>query len=83
MQAKLTLKLDETTVGRAKKYALSTNQSLSAMVEGYFKSLSQNVTTPPRKPTPIVNRLSGSVKVSRNRNLSNEYTEYLERKYTP
>jgi hypothetical protein len=81
MQAKLTLKLDENAVVGAKKYAVSTHQSLSSIVEGYFMSLAHRATGVTRKPTPIVNALSGSIKGSRDRHLSDEYTEYLQGKY--
>ena len=82
MQAKLTLKLDENAVVRAQKYAVSTHQSLSSIVEGYFMSLTHRAVGVARKPTPIVNALAGSIKGSRDRQTSDEYTEYLEGKYS-
>ena len=81
MQAKLTLKLDGNAVNQAKKYAFRTHQSLSSIVEGYFKSLTADTRKSPEVSTPIVDSLTGSIKGPRNRDLKTEYTAYLEKKY--
>jgi hypothetical protein len=82
MQAKLTLKLDENTVIQAKKYASQTHQSLSSIVEGYFRTLASRIRGKQDSPTPIVDSLAGSIKGSRNRDIRTEYTNYLEKKYS-
>ena len=40
VEAKLTLKLDKSAIDSAKKYARKHKQSLSRMVENYFRNLS-------------------------------------------
>ena len=40
MEAKLTLKLDKATIDSAKQYAKKHKNSLSRMVENYFRNLS-------------------------------------------
>ena len=49
MNKKLTLLLDETIIKQAKKYAEKNNQSLSGMVEKYFKYVSAKKGTPAEK----------------------------------
>lgn len=81
MQAKLTLKLDESTIIQAKKYASQTHQSLSSIVEGYFRTLASRIRGKQDSPTPIVDSLAGSIKGFRGRDTQREYTDYLEKKY--
>ena len=49
MNKKLTLLLDETIIKQAKKYAEKNNQSLSGMVEKYFKYISSKINIPGEK----------------------------------
>lgn len=44
MDTKLTLKLDEGVIKKAKKYAGSHHKSLSRMIESYLKSLTEKET---------------------------------------
>ncbi|GHV74068.1 hypothetical protein AGMMS49940_13700 [Spirochaetia bacterium] len=60
MDAKLTLKLDETIIESEKEYAESNKRSLSKLVENYFKKLTAK-NTPPRKHSPLVESLSGVI----------------------
>lgn len=41
MKTKLTLRLDETVIARAKRYAASRGVSLSELVENYFRAQSE------------------------------------------
>jgi hypothetical protein len=60
MDAKLTLKLDETVIESAKEYAESNKRSLSKLVENYFRNLTaKNI--PPRKHSPLVESISGVI----------------------
>jgi hypothetical protein len=62
--AKLTLKLEKGAISNAKKYAKMNKTSLSRLVEGYFRNLSQKL-EPPQKGIPIsprVRKLSGILK---------------------
>jgi hypothetical protein len=60
MATKLTLKLDETVILSAKKYAANNHRSLSRLVENYFRSLT---VTPShqKKHSPLVESLIGVV----------------------
>ncbi|MBD3345290.1 MAG: hypothetical protein GF401_09535 [Chitinivibrionales bacterium] len=81
MQAKLTLKLDQNTINSAKEYAQHTHQSLSSIVENFFKTLTKKQRKDPENPAPIVSSLSGAIKGPRNRDIKKEYLHYLEKKY--
>ena len=60
MNTKLTLRLDEEVIRRAKSYSREVDKPVSRLVEDYFVAL-----TAPRKPrrelSPIVSRLRGSL----------------------
>jgi hypothetical protein len=60
METKLTLRLDQTVIKSAKKYAENNNRSLSKLVEDYFKNLSsENI--PEEEYPPLVKKLSGII----------------------
>jgi hypothetical protein len=60
METKLTLKLDQTVIKSAKKYAENNNRSLSKLVEDYFKNLlSENIQE--EKYPPLIKKLSGII----------------------
>ena len=59
MDSKLTLKLDQTAIERAKQYAEKRGVSLSRMVETYFLSLAEREATPAPQPTGVVAELAG------------------------
>jgi hypothetical protein len=60
MEAKLTLKLDQTAINSAKKYAENNNRSLSKLVEDYFKNLTSENTREEEYP-PLIKKLSGII----------------------
>ena len=59
MDSKLTLKLDQTAIERAKRYAENRRVSLSRMVETYFLSLIERDEAPAPQPTGVVAELAG------------------------
>ena len=64
MSSKLTLTLNKEVIEEAKKYASSNGQSLSEMVENYFKFLLDQKHIPkPATPSPRVEKLRGIIKV--------------------
>ena len=76
MNKKLTLLLDETTIKHAKQYAEKRRQSLSQLVETYFRYLTNTARqstsmTPNRKS--IVARLSGIISVPKDLDQKTEY----------
>ena len=81
MDTKLTIKLDEGVINRAKRYARHRRTSLSRLIESYLDS----VTT--EEPddleiTPLVKSLSGVIRVSEDFDYKKERSDYLNRKYS-
>jgi hypothetical protein len=80
MNSKLTLKMDSDIIEQAKTLALSQHTSLSRLVENYFRLL-----TAKRKEseevTPLVRELSGIISLDNDRNVKDEYADYLTEKY--
>jgi hypothetical protein len=81
METKLTLKLDQSIIEKAKKYAVSRKKSLSRIVEDYFKGLGFQDNNDEIEINPIVKELSGIISENDIANWKNEYTNYLEQKY--
>lgn len=78
MEVKLTLKLDEQVIQLAKLYAKSSKQSVSGLVEDFFRNLAVQPSPSP-KYSPLVEELSGVVPVSAA--TESYYVDYLEKKY--
>ncbi|MBI4964804.1 MAG: antitoxin [Desulfomonile tiedjei] len=63
MQTKLTLRLDEDLIRRAKSFAKDKSKSVSQIVADYFASLENEPPTKQRKElTPIVRSLKGALR---------------------
>ena len=73
---KLTLRLNQQLIKRAKEYAAQHNISVSELVETYFLHLE-----PEKEPThtPLVQRLTGILPTDID--VKQEYEEYLVEKY--
>jgi hypothetical protein len=69
VETKLTLKLDQTVINTAKKYAENNNRSLSKLVEDYFKNLSSENTHEEEYP-PLIKKLTGVISVNNLKRLS-------------
>lgn len=82
MNTKLTLKLDEEAIGRAKRYAERRGLSLSRVVERYFFRLAESDEPPREKLTGVVAELAGVLKDADIGEPKAEYTEYLLKKYS-
>ncbi|HEX9724644.1 MAG TPA: DUF6364 family protein [Vicinamibacteria bacterium] len=79
MQSKLTLRVDEKMVRRAKAYAKRTKRSVSQMVADYFALLGSRAAGGEAEWTPIVRSLKGSL---RGAEVSEEdYRRHLEEKH--
>jgi hypothetical protein len=78
MEAKLTLKLDQSVIQAVKLYAEKNNRSLSRLVEDYFRNLI-NENEPDKKFSSLVEELSGVISEEDLKNL--DYVNYLEKKY--
>lgn len=82
METKLTLRLNDDVIKRAKNYARSHNISLSKMIESYLDSLTKPKETEKRiSITPLVKSLSGVIDLPADFDYKKEYRDYLDEKY--
>ena len=79
MQTKLTLRLDDELINRAKSGAKKRGKSLSQMVAGYFSVLDAEPEKEASEFTPLVQSLKGSLKGAKV--TKKDYYKYLEEKY--
>ena len=79
MQTKLTLRLDDELINRAKSYAKKRGKSVSQIVAGYFSVLDADPERETSEFTPLVRSLKGSLKGAKVD--IKDYYEYLEEKY--
>lgn len=80
MNTKLTIKLDDDVITRAKTYAKNRKTSLSRMIESYLDS----VTKPESKGieiTPLVKSLSGVITLTDDYDYKKDRIDYLIEKY--
>ncbi len=82
MDTKLTLKLDKDIIEQVKIYAQQQQQSLSALVERYFRYLlDQEHPRTMNHISPTVKELSGIIQIDQDQDIQEEYTTYLLEKY--
>ena len=81
MDTKLTLKLKDDSISRAKKYVSSIGTSLSAIVEDFFDGLTLQQQSEDFKYSPLVNELSGIIQLDENYDYKADYASYLDHKY--
>ena len=82
MNTKLTLRLDNNVIERAKKYAHNHKISLSKMIEAYLDSLTKkNDEENKTSITPLVESLSGLIDVPVDFDYKKEYRDHLQKKY--
>ena len=78
MQTKLTLRLDDKLINRAKSYARKSGKSVSQLVAEYFSMLDRRDGRTPDL-TPTVTRLKGALRGS---DVDvNDYRKYIEKKF--
>lgn len=80
MDTKLTLKLEQTIIERAKKYARKNETSLSKLFENYLIKITSDEEAK-IEITPLVRSLSGIIELSEDSDERAQYTAYLEKKY--
>ena len=78
METKLTLKLDQSVIKSAKRYAEMNNRSVSKLVEDYFRNLVMEDDSI-EKYSPLIEELSGVISEKDLDKLN--YVDYLEKKY--
>lgn len=81
MNTKLTLNLNKSIIESAKDYAKDNSVSLSKLIENYLKSLT-NKETKKVEISPLVESLTGIVPYQSDEKISNDYYEYLSKKYS-
>jgi hypothetical protein len=82
METKLTLRLNDKVIERAKIYARSHKISLSKMIESYLDTITKQKEDTEKIPiTPLVESLSGVIDLPPDYDYKNEYRNYLEEKY--
>jgi hypothetical protein len=80
MDTKLTLKLNEDIIEKAKEYAKSKKTSLSGLIENYLQKLTDDKKSE-NTITPLVKSLSGIISLPKDYNDKKDYTDYLTNKY--
>lgn len=80
MDTKLTLRLNKDIIEKAKVYARKRGQSLSGLVENYFRFIVYEK-EPEELYTPLVRELSGIIELPAGYDLKEKYTDYLIEKY--
>ncbi|RAV28493.1 DUF6364 family protein [Sinomicrobium soli] len=82
MNTKLTLTMEKEVIRIAKEYARDKGQSLSEMVENYFKLITVNRRKiKPKQLSPKVQKLRGIIKTGENVDYKKILTEELSKKY--
>jgi hypothetical protein len=81
MDTKLTLKLDQEIIEKAKHYASEKKLSLSRIIENYLNSLTSDKTNNDIQISPFVKSLSSGIKVPADYDYKKDRADYLEQKY--
>lgn len=81
MDTKLTLKLDERVIRKAKKYADKRGRSLSKLVENFFSILAKKEFSEEAELSQSVTDLTGLISLKKDFDQKREYAGYLTRKY--
>ena len=80
MDTKLTLKLNEDIIEKAKEYAKLKKTSLSDLIENYLQKLTSDKKSK-NTITPLVKSLSGIISLPEDYDDKKDYTDYLTNKY--
>jgi hypothetical protein len=82
METKLTLRLNDSVIERAKIYAGKQKISLSKMIESYLDHLTREMEDKDKASiTPLVKSLSGVIDLPSDFDYKKEYGDYLIEKY--
>ena len=81
MDTKLTLKLNQEIIERAKHYASEKKLSLSRLIENYLNSLTSEKTNDEIQISDFVKSMSSEIKLPADFDYKKERTNYLEQKY--
>lgn len=81
MDTKLTLKLNQSVIEKAKIYAKTKKTSVSKLIENYLHSITENSSDNKQDITPVVKSLSGIITLPKNYDSKKEYADFLAKKY--
>ncbi|PKP24543.1 MAG: hypothetical protein CVU03_12090 [Bacteroidetes bacterium HGW-Bacteroidetes-2] len=81
MDTKLTLKLNQEIIERAKEYAFNKKISLSRIVEAYLQSLTSETKTDAFEISPFVRSISTGTKIPLDLDYKEAYFEHLMQKH--
>lgn len=81
MDTKLTLKLNQEIIEKAKQYASDKKLSLSRLVENYLNSLTTEITENSLEISPFVKSLSSGTQIPADYDYKKERADYLDKKY--
>lgn len=81
METKLTLKLNQKVIEKAKKYASIKKVSLSKIIETYLQTLTNDTKKDDFEISPFVKSLATGVKIPVDLDYKKEYGAYLSGKY--
>ena len=81
MDTKLTLKLEQDIIEKAKDYAKNHRTSLSKIIENYLQKLTNNTQGNKHEITPLVKSLTGILQISEELDVKKGYSDFLENKY--
>ncbi len=82
MNTKLTLTIEKEVIEIAKKYAKERGQSLSEMVENYFKLVTvSRIKVKEKQISPKLKKLRGIIKIDQDLDYKQILTEELSKKY--
>ena len=80
MDTKLTLKLNQSIIEKAKEYAKENKTSISGLVENYLSQITQEKKSD-NNITPLVKSLSGIIDLPEEFDHKKGYADYLTNKY--
>jgi hypothetical protein len=80
MDTKLTLKLDQSVIEKAKDYAKKQRTSLSRLIENYLLNITREKETD-SEITPLIRSLSGIIDLPDDYDHKQGYKDYLANKY--
>ena len=80
MDTKLTLKLEQSVIEKAKDYAKRQKTSLSRLIENYLLDITDEKDVQ-EKITPLVRSLSGIIDLPNDYDHKKDYADYLAKKY--
>jgi len=81
MDTKLTLKLNQKIIEKAKEYASNKKMSLSRLIEAYLQSLTTENGTSGFEISPFVKSISTGTEIPSDLDHKKEYSDYLMEKY--